>query len=329
VTVRIGLIGCGAVARRFHLPAFKAAGADVVAFSSRTSASAEEAAGEWGSGKVLGDWREILAIEEIDAVDVCTPNASHAEMVIAAARAGKDVLVEKPIATTLEEADAMISASRSAKTLLMTAHNVRYAPPFVAVAREIATGSLGEIHGVRAAFGHGGPRVWAPGATWFFDRAMSGGGALMDLGIHVADLLRSVLSDEVAQVGAILSAGSLGVEEAAQVIMRFKGGAIGSMHVSWIATPAPDHQLTIFGSKGTIHLDSTTSPVFRSESGESRELAIDGDPDDPYRAFVHAVESRSEPPVTGEDGRAALAIILAAYRSGQERSMVAVDRLRP
>lgn len=328
MTVRIGLIGCGAVARRFHLPAFKAAGAEVIAFSSRTSASAEAAAGEWGSGKVLSDWREILAIDEIDAVDVCTPNASHAEMAIAAANAGKHVLVEKPIATTLDEADEMISAARSAKTILMTAHNVRYAPPFVAVRKEIANGSLGRIHGVRAAFGHAGPQVWAPGATWFFDRTLSGGGALMDLGVHVADLLRSVLSDEVAEVGAMLSSGSLGVEEAAQVIMRFEGGAIGSMHISWIVKPAPDHQLTIFGSNATIHLDSTTSPVFRSESGDSRVLATEEDIDDPYHAFVNAIESGSEPPVTGEDGRAALAIVVAAYRSSEERSMVAVDRPR-
>ncbi|MGH2812441.1 MAG: Gfo/Idh/MocA family protein [Actinomycetota bacterium] len=328
MTVRIGLIGCGAVARRFHLPAFRAAGAEVAAFSSRRSASAEAAAGEWGSGKVLGDWREILAIEEIDAVDVCTPNASHAEMTIAAANAGKHVLVEKPIATTLDEADAMVSAARRANVVLMTAHNVRYASPFIAVAEEIASGSLGEIRAVRAAFGHSGPQVWAPESTWYFDRSMSGGGALMDLGIHVTDLLRALLSDEVAEVGAILS-GSEKVEEAAQVIMRFERGAIGSMHVSWVATPAPDHQLTIFGSNGTIHLDSTTAQVFRSKSGEARELATSGNPDDPYRAFVSAIESGSEAPVTGEDGRAALAIVLAAYRSAEERSMVALRSFRP
>lgn len=324
MTVRIGLIGCGTVARRFHLPAFRAAGADVVAFSSRSPASAEAAASEWGSGKVIGDWRELLSIDEIDAIDVCTPNASHAELAIAAARAGKHVLVEKPIATTLDEADAMISAARSANTILMTAHNVRYAPPFVAVAQEIESGSLGEIAAVRAAFGHAGPQVWAPNAEWFLDRTLSGGGALMDLGVHVADLLRALLSDEVAEVGAMLS-GSNDVEEAAQVIMRFEGGAIASMHISWVATPAPDHQLTILGSNGTIHLDSATPPVFRSATGEAHELEMKGEPDNPYRAFVSAVESGSEAPVTGEDGRAALAIVLAAYRAAEERRMVAVE----
>lgn len=328
MTIRIGLIGCGAVARRFHLPAFREVGADVVAFSSRSPASAEAAQGEWGSGKVIGDWRELIALEEIDAVDVCTPNASHAELAIAAAKARKHVLVEKPIATTVDEADAMISAASGAKTILMTAHNVRYAPVFVAVAEEIASDSLGEIGAVRAAFGHSGPQIWAPEAAWFFDRSLSGGGALMDLGVHVADLLRSLLSDEVEEVGAILS-GSEEVEEAAQVMMRFERGTIASMHVSWVANPAPDHQLSIFGSKGTIHLDSTTPPVFRAGSGETRELTMIGEPDDPYRAFVRAIETGTKPPITGEDGRAALAIVLAAYRAAKEKTMVTVEPARP
>lgn len=143
----------------------------------------------------------------------------------------------------------------------------------------------------------------------------------------MADLLRALLFDEVAEVGAIL-AGSPDVEEAAQVIMRFERGAIASMHVSWVANPAPDHQLSIFGSKGTIHLDTTTPPVFRTGSGETRELTMTGEPDDPYRAFVRAIETGTEPPVTGEDGRAALAIVLAAYRAAEEKTMVAVEPAR-
>lgn len=325
MTVRIGVIGCGAVARRLHLPAFRAAGAEIVAFSSRSSASAQAAADEWGSGKIFGDWREMLMLQDIDAVDICTPNALHAEMTIAAARAGKHVLVEKPIATTVDEADEMISAARDSETILMTAHNVRFAAAFVAMRDEVASGSVGDVVGVRAAFGHSGPQDWAPAATWFFDPAQSGGGALLDLGIHVADLLRAVLTDEVTEVSAMLRPGASAVEEAAQVIMRFASGAIGSMHVSWNAHPAPDHQLTIFGSKGTLHFDSATPLVLRLVSGELRELAMPGHVNDPCTAFVHSVESNSVPPVSGEDGRAALAIIVAAYESAAERRTVTVN----
>ncbi len=325
MTVRIGVIGCGAVARRLHLPAFRAAGAEIVAFSSRRTESAQAAADEWGSGKVFGDWREMLTLQDIDAVDICTPNFLHAEMAIAAAKAGKHVLVEKPIATTVDDADAMISAASDSETTLMTAHNVRFAAPFVAMRDEVASGSVGDLVGVRAAFGHSGPQDWAPEATWFFDPLQSGGGALLDLGIHIADLLRAVLADEVTEVSAVLQPGANSVEKAAQVIMRFSSGAIGSMHVAWNALPAPDHQLTIFGSKGTLHFDSVTPLVLRPESGEPREIAMPGDVTDPCAAFVQAVGSGLAPGVTGEDGRAALAIVVAAYRSAAEKRTVAIN----
>lgn len=326
MTVRIALIGCGVVARRFHLPAFKSAGAEVVAFSSRTTTSAQAAAAEWGSGKVIEDWHEVLTLDEVDAVDICTPNALHAEMAVAAAGAGKHVLVEKPMATRIEDADAMLAAAVQAGTLLVPAHNVRFAPPFIAIAEEVAAGSLGEVLALRAAFGHSGPKSWAPNATWFFEITKSGGGALMDLGIHVADLLRAVTGDEVTEVSALLPRGSDEIEDSAQVIMRFDRGAIGSMHVSWVASPAPDHQLTIFGTKGTIHFDSNTAAVLRTAAREPRILNPSGNTSDPYTAFVKAIESGSIPEVTGEDGRAALSVILAAYRSAAEGRLTPVTK---
>jgi UDP-N-acetylglucosamine 3-dehydrogenase len=325
VTVRIGLIGCGAVARRFHFPAFRGVGADIVAFASRTAASAEAAAEEWGSGKVVGDWRELLELQDVDAVDICTPNYLHAGIAIEASRAGKHVLVEKPIAITLDEADAMNAAARDSGTILMTAHNVRFAPPFVAIRDEIASGTVGQVLAFRAAFGHSGPQDWAPESGWFFDAAQSGGGVLIDLGIHVADLLRTILSDEALEVSALLRAGESEVEEIAQIVLRFAGGAVGSIHVSWRAYPPPDHQLTLFGSEGNIHLDTHTAPVFRPTSGEPRLLEIPSEVPDPNSEFIRAVASGTGAPVTGTDGRAALAIIDAAYRSARESQTITVE----
>src|SRR5439155_1247650 len=112
VTVRVGLVGCGAIARRAHLPAFKKAGTvDVVAFASRTRASAEAASQEWGGGEVHDDWRELVERTDIDAVDICTINSLHAPVAVAAARSAKHVLVEKPMACTVAEADDMVDAA--------------------------------------------------------------------------------------------------------------------------------------------------------------------------------------------------------------------------
>jgi predicted dehydrogenase len=325
VPLGVAVIGCGAIARRAHAPALRAAGATIVAFASRSQASAEAARDEGGgTGDVVVDWRSVLDRKDVDAVTICTPNALHAEMAVTAAEAGKHVLVEKPIATTLADADAMVAAAARGGVVLMTAHNLRFAAPFVAARESVARGDVGVVTGVRASFGHGGPAAWAPDATWFFDRALSGGGALIDLGIHMADLLRSVTSDEVVEVAAMTFGSDDGVEDAGAAVLRFANGAVGSLQASWIAKPGPDHELTIFGTDGTLHLDSRTPLTLHAVGGEAEEVKLPTGIVDPYAAFVDAVTTGTAPPVTGEDGRAALAIIDAAYRSAATGATVGV-----
>ncbi|MEY2567499.1 MAG: hypothetical protein QOE35_2028 [Actinomycetota bacterium] len=316
MTVRMALIGSGTIARRAHLPALKEAGADVVVFASRSLASAEAAASDWGGGEVTDDWHSVLDRTDIDAVDVCTPNRLHAEMAVAAAAAGKHVLVEKPLAPTVEEADRMVSAADAAGVLLMPAQNLRFAPPLVAMRAAVGDGRIGTPVAVRSAFGHAGPEGWAPDATWFRDADQSGGGALLDLGVHIADLVRAVLADDVVEVSALLQGGEGGVEDAGVAILRFAHGATGTLHASWMVRPGPDLQLTVFGTDGTVHLDARTPPtLLPGDGGEPQRLTVPETTDNPYAAFVRAVERGEQPPVTAADGRAAVAVIAAAYES--------------
>lgn len=322
--IRVGVLGCGRAASVIHLPGLRRSGRfDVTAFASRTRSSAERAQAEWGSGRVHDEWTTVIDDDGVDAVLVASPNASHAEMAVAAARAGKHVLVEKPMATSVEEADAMIAAAATSGVVLMPTHNLRFAPPFHAAAAAVASGMVGEVVGARVAFGHAGPQHWAPDATWFFDQASSGGGALIDLGVHSADLLRAVIGDDVVDVGAMLRLGPTGVEEAAQLVLRFSRGAIATLHASWVARPAPDHQLTVFGSDGTLHLDGQTPLVFRPADGaDAQPLSMPTKDErvDLYAAFADAVEHGAALPVTAADGRAALAVVAAAYESAASNS---------
>ncbi|MEX0874852.1 MAG: Gfo/Idh/MocA family oxidoreductase [Actinomycetota bacterium] len=325
MTIRVALVGCGAIARRSHVPALKnISDVDVVAFASRSLASAEAAAGEWGTtdAVVSDDWRKVVARDDIDAVDICSPNSLHHEQTVAAAQAGKHVLVEKPIACTVKEADAMIAAAGDGGVVLHVAHNVRYLPVAVAAHRSIAR--VGKIVGVRAAFGHAGPRGWAPDATWFFDTKLSGGGALIDLGIHAIDLLRFVTGLDATEVTAV-TLGEEPAEDAAQVAIRFSDGAIGSVHASWVARPAPDFGLTVFGHQGTMHVDARSPLTFRPAEGDSEKVELPGDVSSPFDDFVRAI--RGEPsaqPATADDGRAALAIVCAAYESARTRKTVSL-----
>jgi UDP-N-acetylglucosamine 3-dehydrogenase len=320
VTVRVALVGCGTVALRMHLPGLRAAGADVVAFASRTRQSAEEAARQWDGGEVVGDWHDLLDRPDIDAIDVCTPNASHVEIATAAATAGKHVLVEKPLARNTEEIDRMIEAADLSNVLLMPAHNSRFLAPFVALQEAVARGDVGQVLAFRCAWGHRGPQDWAPAATWFRDPS-AGGGALIDLGVHAADVLRSVLDDEAIEVSALLSGGasrrSAGdVEEIAQLIIRFAGGAIGTLQASWAVAAGSDHQLTIQGTLGTLHLDERTPPTLLPAGQTDRvRLPLPENTPSVFDAFVQAVASGRRSPVTAADGRAAVALVAAAYRS--------------
>lgn len=324
MNVRVAIVGCGAIARRSHIPGLIAAGADVTVVTSRSDASAQDAALLASGAAVVSDWEAAIERDDVDAVSICTPNNLHEPIAVAAAAAGKHILVEKPMATSLIAADRMIETARAAGVVLMPAHNVRFAPPFVAAARSVARGDIGEPTGVRAAFGHAGPQHWAPEATWFRDTEQAGGGALLDLGVHVVDLLRSVLADEVVSVSALLHHDGA-IDDDAHVTARFAGGTLGTLHVSWISRPGPDHQLTVVGTEATIHLDTATPLTLLRPDGSRTVVAVPAVVTDPFEQLLRAVAG--EPiELTAADGRASLATVLAAYQAAAEGRFVEVDR---
>jgi predicted dehydrogenase len=319
---RFAVVGCGTAARHIHLPALRAAGVDVVSFASRSRASAVAARDDWGSGAVYDRYDDAVAAEDVDAVVVATPNAHHAEVAIAAARAGKHVLVDKPLARTTAEADAMIDAAAASGIVLVPYQNTRFARPFVTAADAVAAGRVGAVAGVRAVFGHGGPQHWAPDATWFFDVEVSGGGCLVDLGVHVIDLVRAVTRLEIVEVTAVLAGPAGGVETDAQLAVRLSNGAIGSIHASWQAQPGPDSALTVIGSDATLHVDTRTPLTLFAPNAEPERLALTDARTGPLDEFLAAIRGEREPSVTAADGRAAVAVVEAAYRAASTGRVV-------
>ncbi len=326
--LRVAVVGCGAIAQRAHIPGLMSAGAHIGVLASRSLASAESAAAVAGGGDVTTDWEAAVARDDVDVVTICTPNHLHEQVAIAAAEAGKHVLVEKPMATSLDAADRMIAAADRAGVVLMPAHNVRFVPPFVAAAEAVRRGDIGEVTGVRAAFGHAGPQNWAPDATWFRDADQAGGGALIDLGVHVADLLRSVLGDEFSAVAATLHRDGA-VDDDAHVLARFAHGASGSFHASWLSRPGPDHQLTVVGTDGTLHLDGRTPLTrFAADGSEAEKVPMPQSVSNPFEQLVRAIAGEPAD-IAAADGRASLAVVLAAYQSAVEQRFVDVDRGTP
>ncbi len=315
MTVRFAVVGCGNAARQIHLPALRAEGAAISVFTSRTRASAEALRGEWGDGEVVDEWEDAVARDDVDAVVIAVPNSLHRDVAVAAATRGKHVLVDKPIACTTADADEMIAAAISNRVVLVPFHNTRFAAPFVAAQQLVAAGRIGDVAGFRAAFGHAGPQTWAPQAEWFFDVKVAGGGCLIDLGVHVVDLVRAVTGDDIVAVSAVLNGRRGDVEADAQLLTRLRGGAIGTIHASWSSASGSDHQLTVIGRAGTLHLDDRTPLTFIDADGHRERVTLPETTSSPLAELLAAIRGERSPSVTAADGRAAVAIVQAGYQS--------------
>jgi predicted dehydrogenase len=325
LSTRFAIVGCGTAARHIHLPALRAAGADVTVFASRSRASAEHTRDAWGSGEVVDDWHSAVTRDDVDAVLIATPNAQHSDVAVAAMDAHKHVLTDKPMACTVAACDAMITAAEHYEVVLVPFQNTRFVAPFVAAHDTIAQGRIGTVTGVRAAFGHGGPQDWAPDATWFFDRDLAGGGCLIDLGVHVIDLVRYVTGLEITGVAALLQRQPSEVEKDAQLLVELSSGATGTIQASWSSRSGPDHQLTVIGTDGTLHLDARTPLTLFPVGSERERVALPDDTSSPLIEFIAAVNGERAPSVTAHDGRAAVAVVEAAYFSAAaDSSLVGV-----
>ena len=147
---------------------------------------------------------------------------------------------------------------------------------------------------------------------------------MIDLGVHAVDLVRAVTGDDVTHVSAVLNGQAGDVETDAQLLVRMRAGAIGSIHASWSARPGPDHQLTVVGTEGTLHLDSRTPLTLVAASGERSRVELPDQTSSPLEELLAAVSGERAPAVTAADGRAAIAVVEAAYRSAATGELVEV-----
>lgn len=179
----IGIIGCGKIAQIRHIPEYEACEeAKLYGFYDLNMQRARELAEKY-NGKAYASVEELLKDKEIDAVSVCTSNNTHAEISIAAMKAGKHVLCEKPMAITLEECERMVQVAKEENRYLMIDQNQRRAKAHVKAKEMIQDGKIGKILTFRTTFGHGGSETWSidPGkATWFFDKNKAAMGAMAD-----------------------------------------------------------------------------------------------------------------------------------------------------
>ncbi len=237
--VRVGMIGAGFIAS-YHLDGLRAAGgADVRAIAGRTPQKAAALAARYGIAAAVTDWRAILARDDIDAVVITTPDDTHPEIAIAAAQAGKHILLQKPMARTPDDCRRIIAAARAAKVHLQVSFMHRYFEEVVRARELLAQGAIGRPYSLRMRNATPGPD-WG---AWFFSKARVGGGVVMQLGVHGIDLLRHLIGDidalsaqtALLRTERTLADGTLvhpDNEDHALALYRFASGAIASHEMS-------------------------------------------------------------------------------------------------
>ncbi len=268
---------------------------------------------------------ELVRDATIDAVVVCSENAKHRHFVELAANAGKHVLCEKPLATTEEDARAMISCCQQAGVQLMTAFPCRYSPIAQRLKTYIDSGKAGAILAFR-----GTNRGSNPGG-WFCDKSLSGGGATIDHTVHVTDIMRWLLNDDVIEVYAEISNGIQheDFDDVSFISMKFKSGVFGTLDASW-SRPAGfptwgDVTLEVVTENGTISMDMFSQNLIRYSSKSEPAAWLNwGGNMDYYmvQAFAEALLAGGDVPVTGNDGLQAARVALAAYHSSQNSQPV-------
>jgi predicted dehydrogenase len=274
--------------------------------SGRSKEATEAAAEQMGWEEAVTDWREVIGRPDVDIVDICTPGDTHAEIAIAALRAGKHVICEKPLANTVAEAEAMVQAAASATGKSMVAFNYRRVPA-VALARDlVAQGRIGEIRHVRAQY----LQDWIVDPefplVWRLQKDKAGSGALGDIGAHIIDAAEFISGQLITGVSALtetfikerpLSEGSSGlaaaggsgrgivtVDDAALFTARLSGGAVGSFEATRFATGRKNAmRIELNGSLGSLAFDfESMNELWFSEGGKGFERILVTEPDHPY-----------------------------------------------
>jgi predicted dehydrogenase len=244
--MRFGLIGAGGIGKIRAGALAKSGCCELVAVSDLDEGRARAAA---PGARFYSNAEDLIAAPDVDAVIISTPPPLHEPLSIAAASAGKHVLVEKPMAATPDACERMIAAARKAGTLLTVGYNHRYFDALKLVRDEVASGAIGTLSHVRAYTGHSGLAEFK--APWMYDKEVMGGGALMDNGTHIIDLTRYIMGDPTEVFGfATHKVWGLGVEDEGIALLKTADGVTASIEASWHEWRGYRFHIEAYGDRG-------------------------------------------------------------------------------
>ncbi len=343
--IRIGILGCGKIAR-LHAEGYKAAPdlAKVVVCCDEYNLEWAKAFAKEFDADATDSWRSVIEREDVDAISLCLPPYQHAEITLAAAAAGKHVLVEKPMGMDLAESKAMVAAAKAANIVLMVGQNQRFQPEHVQIKELLDRQAIGRVVALRFDCNQFVKHMYPPD-SWIFDKAKSGGGMIAQTAVHKIDLMRHFFG-EIDEVAGFTGYSGLnpnykpgGNEDIVAFSMNFANGIIGEAFYLFAAykvpIPTATGELTIFyGDEGIIHnvmgwhIYSTRIPEY---SGGITKLDIRNHPytdsvSAEIRHFLTCINDGSEPITSGRDNLGTMAVVEALYQAAATKTVVKVEQ---
>ncbi|MFB6140907.1 MAG: Gfo/Idh/MocA family protein [Halosimplex sp.] len=339
--LRYGIVGCAGIGNTHAEAVAATEGAELVACADLDADAAATFADDHGVPATFEDPATMVAEAGVDAVSVCTPSGTHADVTTDLADAGAHVLCEKPLDVTAERVNRMVDACEAAGVTLAGVFQRRFEPGVRRARRAVEEGAVGDPVMADTHLKWFRPQAYYDSADWRGTREMDGG-AFMNQGIHSLDALQWVMGGvESVRAEADSLARDLECEDTGAMVLRFENGAVGTVAVT-TATKGGTDRTEVNGTEGSFALGDDGIADFRVGTGqethwsaETEDVAVDGDPHDAgsgheavVRDFVDAVREGREPEVPASEAREAVDIILAAYRSAETGERVALSEVR-
>lgn len=342
--VNVGIIGCGKIAQVRHIPEYLSnETTKIVGIYDLNRERARDIATKYGI-KHYSSYEELLADGQIDAVSICTANQTHAAISIAAMKAGKHVLCEKPMATTLEDCERMVEVARETGKILMIGQNQRLAKAHQKAKKLLEQGIIGKVISFRSTFGHGGPESWSVDKgkdTWFFDKEQATLGVMGDLGIHKTDLIQFLLGQKIVEVIAKVTTldkrdreGNLiRVDDNAICMYTMENGAVGTMVASWTFYGKEDNTTIIYGTEGIMRIydDPAYTLQIIMNNQERIHYEIEAIQTNEHQTksgiidlFIDAILDNTVEYIDGESVVTAMKAVFASVESSKEGRMIKI-----
>jgi len=347
MSIKLGFVGGGGIGN-VHIQAAKATGMELVCLADVNGDIASSVAKAEGIGHFTSNPQEMFESDDIEAVVIGVPNKFHAPLAIAAMKAGKDVLLEKPMALNVAECDAIIATAKETGRILQIGQVQRYSSVATTAKAFINAGRIGKVYHAKANYYR---RRGIPGlGGWFTTKALSGGGPLIDLGVHIIDLMMYLMDfPKPTRVSGKVYAnfgprmkdylyegmwagpprldGKFDVEDSAHALIRFEGGATLEVNTTW-AGNFPDDSMSnvmgLFGDQGgmTFELGGSSVKLATEQDGHNVDIEPKLRGANPFeeqtKTFAGHVKDRTQPHASGDRGRVIQSLLDGIYASSEQ-----------